>query len=171
MNKMLELIYNTFTLLIAFQIKHFVCDYLLQNKYMLGKFKTGFDWILPLTAHAAVHAIGTLLIIVSFLYYNRLDLSEFALVTFKLAIFDFTYHAVMDRIKANPNFLGRYEALSKNEYINLAKYIEKYGMDERSNEKLRSNRYFWYTLGLDQLVHHLTHYLIIAVLIRDIYFS
>lgn len=52
------MISTIFILLIAFQIKHFLCDYPLQGKYMLGKFNKE-DWKLPLAAHAGTHAIGT----------------------------------------------------------------------------------------------------------------
>ncbi len=51
-----------FILLCIFQIKFFICDYVLQNKYMLGKFKSGWDFAPPLLAHAGVHGIGTLAI-------------------------------------------------------------------------------------------------------------
>lgn len=37
-----------FILLILFQIKHFVADYLLQGEYMLGKFKPGWSFLKPL---------------------------------------------------------------------------------------------------------------------------
>lgn len=51
-----------FALLIAFQVKHFLADYPLQNRYMLGKFKDGWAFFWPLMAHAAVHGFGTFLI-------------------------------------------------------------------------------------------------------------
>ncbi len=58
-----------------------------------------------------------------------------------LALVDFGVHFVMDRIKAGPRYLGRYH-------------------DMRSKG-------FWFTFGLDQMVHHLTHlwiawYLVLA---------
>lgn len=31
--------------------------------------------------------------------------------------------------------------------------------------KLQSNKFFWWSLGLDQMVHHLTHYIIIYLII------
>lgn len=75
-------------LLVLFQIKHFVCDYLLQGKYMLGKFnKEG--WELPLFCHAAVHFVGTFLIGIFF----GIDLA------FAVAAMDFGIHFVVDKIK------------------------------------------------------------------------
>ena len=53
-------------LLIAFQVKHWICDYPLQTPYMLQKFKLK-GWVHPLFCHARVHALGTLLITVVFL--------------------------------------------------------------------------------------------------------
>jgi hypothetical protein len=52
--------------LVAFQIKHFLADFPLQGKYMLGKFKGGTDWVLPLVAHSGVHALFTLAIVLWF---------------------------------------------------------------------------------------------------------
>lgn len=51
-----------------------------------------------------------------------------------LACFDFIVHFTMDRIKASPNMMGKY--------------------------KMDDVRY-WNALGVDQMVHHLTHYVII----------
>ena len=96
---------------------------------MLGKFKGGWDWLLPLTAHAAVHGGLTLGIVL--LFAPRLAW---------LALFDFGIHFTMDRIKASPNLLGRFKDM----------YDKK----------------FWWCLGADQMVHHLTHYTIIYVLLN-----
>ena len=90
---------TVFLLLIAFQLKHFICDYPLQTQYMLGKMKaTG--WVKPLAAHAGIHAIGTFIVAYYFLnlsYY--LDNIAFATI---LAIADFILHFIVDRIKASP---------------------------------------------------------------------
>ncbi len=139
-------------LLVVYQLKHFFCDYPLQTPYMLGKFKSGNDWILPLMAHAGVHALATFLIAVFFGF--KLALA--------LAAFDFVAHFAMDRIKASPNMLGRYKALSGKEYVE----IMVSSMDKSENDKrLKDNVRFWWALGLDQGVHHLTHYVIIAFLV------
>lgn len=52
-----------------------------------------------------------------------------------LSLFDFVVHFFTDRIKSSPAYLGRYNDLSK--------------------------AGFWNTLGLDQMVHHLTHIFIV----------
>lgn len=62
-------------------------------------------------------------------------------VTVWVAVIDFVLHFMMDRIKASPNMLGRYKPDQKE---------------------------FWWTLGVDQMFHHLTHYLIIAILIMSV---
>lgn len=118
-----------FTLLVVFQLKHFLADFPLQVQYMFGKFKTGTEWILPLTCHAAVHGTLTLAIVCAF---GRPDLA-------RLALFDFGIHFSMDRIRASPYLLGRFPS---------------------------TTRYFWWTLGLDQMVHHLTNYFVIWNLVR-----
>ena len=51
---------------------------------------------------------------------------------------DFVIHFIMDRIKASPNLLGRWKP---------------------------DQAMFWNALGIDQMVHHLTHYIIIFILV------
>ena len=48
-----------------------------------------------------------------------------------LAPLDLVIHFIMDRIKSSPQMLGRYNDLRK--------------------------AYFWWALGFDQMVHHITH--------------
>lgn len=91
-----------FPLLFLFQLKHFLCDYPLQGKYMLGKFKSGWGWVLPLTAHVCVTSLGSLLVVSLF----RPDLWWLCLV-------DFVCHFTMDRVKASPNMLGRFKDMMK----------------------------------------------------------
>lgn len=66
-------------MLIAFQIKHFLADFVLQNKYMLRK-TARTEWVGPLLAHSAVHSIGTFLVLVAFIgpnavYFAMVDLA------------------------------------------------------------------------------------------------
>ena len=86
-----------FILLVLFQLKHFICDYPLQGKFMLGKFKEGYAFILPLAAHAAVQASGTFLIV-----------SCFNINLWWLAPLDFILHFIVDRLKADKRLLGRW---------------------------------------------------------------
>lgn len=58
-----------------------------------------------------------------------------------LIFFDFCVHFIMDRIKSSPRCLGRFRDTKK--------------------------QGFWNSLGLDQMVHHLTHYFIIWVLVSS----
>lgn len=60
-----------------------------------------------------------------------------------LCFFDFVMHFTMDRIKSSPRFLGRFNNLQK--------------------------AAFWNCLGLDQTVHHLTHYYIIWRVVHDMF--
>lgn len=163
-------------LLVLFQIKHFVADYLLQNEYMLGKFKDK-DWALPLSTHCFVHAWLTFCVAINV---TTLGLS------LMVSTLDFGLHFIMDRVKASPKMLGKYHALTKIEYRNLR--LDLNDIEDRIDEyssinfypnglakmllakksvklKMDSNRKFWWTLGLDQGVHHLTHYLIIAIIL------
>lgn len=123
--KQLEL---AFILLIAFQIKHFVADFPLQLPFMLRKHAAGWDFVWPLAVHCAVHAFMTFAIVI----YVRPSL-------WYLAVLDFAVHFVMDRIKAGPKFLGRFNDSRKTSY--------------------------WAAFGFDQMVHHLTHLYIVWVLV------
>lgn len=155
-----------YLLLVLFQLKHFFCDYPLQTPYMLGKFKDK-GWILPLSAHSAVHALATLVIAHSIQSNRKLSVA--------VALIDFVLHFTMDRVKASPSLLGRYKSLDANCYPGVAQMAdgnmpvsvigEEYSQKVSwARQRLKENTYFWWALGLDQGVHHLTHYLIIAIL-------
>ena len=118
-----------FVLLIVFQLKHFLADYIFQGKYMLGKFKEK-GWVAPLFTHVCVHGVITLIIALFFV-------NTFLTALF-IAFLDMIIHFIMDRIKASPKLLGRYTIKQKQ---------------------------FWWSLGFDQMIHHLTHYFIIFILL------
>lgn len=160
------MITTLFVLLIVYQIKHFLADYPLQGAYMLKKFMGGWDWVLPLAAHAGVHGLFTLAICLIV-----------APTMWWLALVDFVIHFTMDRIKASPNLLGRFKALSGSEFMQIKPLLEDVERwqgagytnfpDDHKDAlaRMRNNTYFWWSLGLDQMVHHLTHYLIIFLLL------
>jgi hypothetical protein len=117
-----------FLLLIIYQIKHFLADFPLQGRYMLGKFKDGIEWIMPLAAHCSVHLVltlGIVLMVKPSLWW--------------LCLVDFGCHFIMDRIKAGKNLLGRWT---------------------------KEQPMFWNMIGIDQMVHHFTHYYIIWMLVK-----
>ena len=119
-----------FILLIAFQVKLFICDYLLQTEFMFGKFKDD-DWVLPLQQHCFVHAIGTLLIC--------LFATDNQALIMVLPLLDFVLHFTMDRVKASSKILGRFKM---------------------------ENKLFWWSLGFAQMFHHLSHYIIIFIILK-----
>lgn len=90
-----------FTLLVAFQIKHFLADYPLQTTRMLDKAKTNLEWIAPLVQHCSVHAAGTFIITAGFTHSWR-----FAVM---LTAVDFSIHFLIDRLKASPFLGGRFK--------------------------------------------------------------
>ncbi len=146
-------------LLIVFQEKHWIADYPLQGQYMLGKFKEYPHFILPLLAHGFVHGLFT------FAIASFVQPWKYAMV---LGAMDMLIHSTVDFIKANPSLGGRFEALSKREMKSILSYVPSLGADkveELFGAQLKSNRYFWWTLGLDQKAHHLTHYLLIWLMI------
>ena len=168
---------NIFTLLVIYQLKHFLADYPLQGRYMLGKFKNYPEYVKPLLAHSAVHAVFTFSI--ALLYKPELAIY--------LAILDAAVHFIVDRVKASPKLLGRFTSLSKNEYIELVQIKQSLENErnsgikddrqetnqnllerqiERINDRFKSNVYFWWSLGADQMAHHLTHYLLIWMMLK-----
>jgi hypothetical protein len=110
-----------FLLLVTYQVKHYLADYVLQGRYMLGKFNADWSFALPLAAHAGVHAAFTLGICLAV-----------QPAVWWLALVDAVSHFIIDRIKAGPRWLGRF------------------------NDKQAAP--FWWALGLDQTCHHLVHY-------------
>lgn len=149
-----------FILLVLFQLKHFIADYPLQRPYMLKKFLPDWGFVLPLLAHTGVHAVMTFGIASMFTHWK---------MALDLAIFDLVVHFGMDRMKASPKYLGKFKALSGNE---VGVILNRNYLDLESDEiyhgdkaKLKGNTLFWWSLGLDQMVHHLTHYVIIWFLV------
>lgn len=124
---------NIIWLMVAFQIKHFLADYPLQTKYMLGKFKD-MKWEKPLLAHVGVHAIFTFLITCWFGVGHAVC----------FAIIDATTHFLMDRFKADSRYLGQFKSLTA-ETVKSA-----------TPEQWKSNNYYWWSIGFDQLIHGLT---------------
>lgn len=139
---------------LLFEVKHFLADFPLQTDYMLGKFKPGNDYIKPLATHCAVHAVLTLVILLVLA-------PHFWYLTF----LDFVVHFIMDRIKASPALLGRFSALSKKEYA-----VAYQGSKEQNclccTRELNNNKYFWWALGLDQMVHNMTYLSIVYIITR-----
>lgn len=178
---------NILVLLVLYQLKHFICDYLLQGRYMIGKFKPDAGYIWPLAAHGMVHAMGTTFIAILYFFpllsgpsitWDEINLA------FKLGMIDFAIHCVMDRIKAAPHYWGRWKSATPEAYkqaTNILATLEKWAYDldnlprenpnrverpmdadiDEAKTVLRDNNYFWLSLGFDQLVHHLTHYYLI----------
>lgn len=125
-------------LLVYMQIKHLVADYFLQGHYMLGKFNADWSFFKPLAAHCLVHALFTFTL--CFLVSMTAAGFNFWLLLLLPAL-DFTAHFFMDRIKAGPRYLGRFNDKSKPSY--------------------------WYCLGFDQMFHHLTDLLVVYLLVSS----
>lgn len=156
-----------FILLIVFQLKHWLADYPLQRPWMLGKFKPGLGFVLPLTAHAAVHAAFTWSIASLFL----LDRHRPEWLPMVLASIDFVVHFTVDRVKASPNLLGRWKPLTPDQYTAMASVLNGKPAGapfpvEVAKDRMRGNTLFWWALGADQGMHHLTHYFLIWMLVR-----
>jgi hypothetical protein len=131
-------------LLIAFQLKHYLIDFVVQINDPDGMKKFNESgWFFPLLKHASQHGLWSL--IIAWAYFATMTLLGFidftwghVFVVLGIFVFDTVIHFTMDRIKASPYMLGRFKP---------------------------TQRGYWYSLGADQMVHHLTHYVIIAFII------
>jgi hypothetical protein len=156
-----------FILLVVFQFKHWIADYILQGRYQLGKFRADWGFALPLLSHCAIQGAATLAICLVV----RPEL-------WWLAVVDVVAHFAMDRIKAGPKYLGRFKALSGAEFERLMPTLKE--IDQHSGyiraerispawskaiSAVRSNRIYWVVLGLDAMFHHLTDLFIVWVLV------
>lgn len=86
-----------FTLLVTFELKHFLGDYVFQTNWMDKGKSAKLGWILPLSSHSTVHALLTLIILLIF-----------ATELWFLALVDFILHFIIDRLKASPNLGGKF---------------------------------------------------------------
>jgi hypothetical protein len=156
-----------FSLLLIYQAKHFLADYVLQaHPFFIGKFRKGWGFAWPLAVHCGIHAAFTATI--------ALWWGAHAVLALSLAWLDFGVHFVMDRLKAGEKYLGRWKALSGKEYVAAARALDSGQADHPQDDTpalarraLRGNTMFWQCLGLDQAVHHLTHYAIIWTLLAS----
>ncbi|MFA5024168.1 MAG: DUF3307 domain-containing protein [Patescibacteria group bacterium] len=153
---------SIFALLILFQIKHFGADFLLQGKYMMGKFNRDWSFFWPLAAHAGVNGLYTLVICLAV-----------GPNFWWLALVDTVTHFFIDRLKAGQNYLGRFKLMSSsemNENMEFLKIEHALGQEYDKNilKAIRHNSYFWLALGFDQALHQLVYIFIIAVLMNAI---
>lgn len=105
-------------------VKHFICDFPLQTSPWMYRNK-GIYFHPGGIAHAAVHALGTWLVLVFFI-------GEQAWL---YALLDFVVHYHIDWAKLQLN--------------------KRFGL------RPDNSNWFWILLGLDQLAHHITYFVIV----------
>ncbi len=94
-----------FYFFILFQFKHFFCDYILQNEYMLQKNRESPYYLFPLCLHSLVHAVFT--------FFISIVITKDIFISSHVFLLDFASHFIIDRFKASPKFLGRFKQNSK----------------------------------------------------------
>src|SRR6185312_9297564 len=136
-------------------------DYPLQTPWMIGKFREDWGFVVPLAAHCAVHAAFTITIgfVLGWIPW---------LVVLVMGLFDFLVHFNMDRAKASKKWLGRFEPLNAYGFKAMTMAVKGTPIGshypvELAKQRLRSNRWYWHSLGIDQTVHHLTDAIIVLV--------
>lgn len=137
---------NELLLIIALlAVKHFLCDFPLQNIYgniiihFKGSRRAG-EWVPVLLLHSSIHMIGSG-VVLSYLFWNVPNEGNDSLQhrIFLVLALEGMAHFIIDRIKADPSIGGRF----KPEQI-----------------------YFWWALGIDQLLHMLTYVVMLFILIN-----
>jgi len=97
-----------FSLLAAFQVKHFLSDFPFQREFMIrNKGRADWGFVVPLGLHCGVHSLLTLAILLFF-----------SVHLWWLAFVDFAVHFTMDRVKSGPRYLGRFHDMSSAAYWN-----------------------------------------------------
>lgn len=136
---MISILITVFVLLIVFQVKHFVIDYVVQfsRNDSMKKFEAS-GWFIPLLKHANDHAMASAFIVSTVLYAVGTAWLPLLVLSLGAYLFDLIVHFTMDRIKASPHMLGKYWYPS---------------------------REYFFSLAVDQSVHHVTHYVIIMVVV------
>lgn len=112
--------YELLILFCVFQVKHYLADFVFQTRYMLQKDAHDLSYLKPLLLHSFTHAILTTTI-VAFADYRL----------WWIGAIDLVLHALVDRLKAAPKLLGRF------------------------NDPLKAS--YWRVFGFDQMIHQLTH--------------
>jgi len=175
-----------FLLLVVFNYKQLVADWLLQTDYHQRKAARGWDFLGPLLSHVSNHFIFTTLISAGVLFYfDHPAPLGFGML---IGLGDGIVHFYFDRIKAGPKYMGRWKMRSGHQVlcckeILAAKPGDRYfeptfdqwceyeeyllKLDQRDARRaLHGNRLFWWSLGFDQSVHHLTNYAAIYAVLK-----
>ena len=121
-------------LLLMFQIKHLIADYYLQFPYMYENKGKKTNWIEPLSNHAGVHALGTLFIVLPY----------------------FIYTGIPDKISGT---IAGFYILGIMMFDFVTHFITDRWKATRKQDP--SQKQFWKSLGIDQMIHHIVGILII----------
>lgn len=114
---------------ILLQLKHFICDFLLQGPYQyLNKGTYGH---LGGILHVQIHMFGSIFVLLGMTLYNGFDTVSYDLLAAVALAVEFILHYHIDWAKMNLNRVM--------------------GWTPTTTEK------FWYLLGFDQLLHQLTY--------------
>jgi hypothetical protein len=118
-------------LYIAFRLKQFTCDFVLQTDWMaLNKGRPGMEGYKALFSHTISHAVGTLIIMTLFLP-----------SWWWLAWVDFAVHSCVDRIKGVISYRRGWQY---------------------------TDRWFWWSFGLDQEAHNFTHLAYVVMIVMHL---
>lgn len=118
---------DVYWILLAFVVKHFVCDYPLQMFPYMYRNKGTYGHAGGIL-HANIHGFGTAIVLAIFAPASPITL---------LSVADMVIHYHIDWSKMN--FCKRYDLQPTN------------------------SDWYWFVLGLDQLLHYITYFGIVAI--------
>lgn len=137
------------TFLILFALKHYLADRRWQRQWMVeGKRLPRWQFVKPLAVHAGIHAILTFYVVAAV----GIMLSQpwFIFLSLPCALFDFSAHFLMDRIKG---------------VMTRPRWIIMRSPGLVRVHKSRSKRWMMAWMVIDQAFHVLTYLAIVAFLI------
>lgn len=113
--------------------------HLVADYFLQGRYMLGKfkekGWVMPLFAHVAVH--GGFTFVIAYVFTALGNIHDPLRMALGLALLDGSVHFFMDKLKVEASR----------------------GLDKDKDAR------FWHWLGIDQMIHHLTHYYIIYRLI------
>ena len=132
-----------FVLLLAFQIKQLLCDYPIQPEFLLKRFQSSS--VNGLLLYSFFHGFFTLAICLI------LTTASFPLAA-GLALLDVGIDFVLGLTRSKSDLLARFRPLDLQEFT------------VASRKAKRQHRLYWIFFGIDQALHHMTHFSIVYIL-------
>jgi hypothetical protein len=132
-----------FVLLLAFEVKQLLCDYPILPDFLLKRFHS--NGIKAFILYSAFHGFITFTICL------LLTNAEYPLALL-MSLLDFAAGFALAMFRSHSSMIARFKPLDLDEFMSA------------SRKAKRQHRMYWTFFGLDQAIHHMTHFSIIYIL-------